>query len=96
MLTVTTGLLEWCRGVAQAHAVLLSRSRRYEHGGAILEGAGHAGHTWVVGQACIAVTRGQSWVEECLLGAMVGLRLRLALALALCLWGLSSLGSVSC
>lgn len=96
MLAVTTGLLEWCGGVAQAHAVLLSRSRRYEHGGAVLEGAGHAGHTWVVGQACVAVTRRQSWVEEGLLGAVVGLRLRLALALALCLWGLSCLGSMSC
>lgn len=96
MLAVTTGLLEWRGGVAQSHAVLLSRRRRYEHGGAILEGAGHSRYTWVVGQACVAVTRGQSWVEEGLLGAVVGLRLRLALTLALCLWGLSCLGSVSC
>lgn len=96
MLAVTTGLLERCGWVAQAHAVLLSGSRRYEHGGAILEGAGHAGHAWVVRQARVAVTGGQSWVEEGLLGAVVALRLRLALTLALRLRGLSCLGSVSC
>lgn len=96
MLAVPTGLLEWCGGIAQAHAVLLSRSRRYEHGRAILEGVGHAGHAWVVGQARVAVTKGQSRVEEGLLGAVVGLRLRLALTLALRLRGLSCLGSVSC
>lgn len=96
MLAVTTGLLEWCGRIAQAHAVLLGRSRRYEHGGAILKGAGHARHTWVVGQACVAVTRWQSWIEEGLLGAVVSLRLRLALTLALRLWGLRCLRSVSC
>lgn len=96
MLAVTTGLLEWCGGVVQAHAMLFSRSRRHEHGRAILEGAGHARNTCVVGQARVAVTRGQSWVEEGLLGAVVGLWLRLALTLALCLRGLSCLGSMSC
>lgn len=85
MLAVAAGLLEWrgWRGVAQAHAVLLGRGRRHEHGGAVLEGVGHAGHPGVVGQARVAVARGQRRVEEGLLGAVVALRLGSAAAAAL-------------
>lgn len=62
MLAVAAGLLEWRCGVAQSHAVLLGRSRGHEHGRAVLERAGHARHTGVVGKACVAVSRGQGWV----------------------------------
>lgn len=71
-------------------------SRRNEHGGAVLESGrtGHgAGHSRVVGQACVAV----AWWQKCLLTAVVlrlGLslrRLRLSRGLSLAL-GLGRLG----
>lgn len=58
MLAIATGLLEWCGGVAQAHAVLLGRGWGHEHGRTVLERAGDSRHSGVVGQACIAVARG--------------------------------------
>lgn len=96
MLAVATGLLEWRCGVAESHAMLFGRGRGDKHGGSVLECTGHAGHPRVVGQARVAISGGQSWVEEGLLSVVVALRLRLVLALALCLRRLCCLWGVSC
>lgn len=70
MLTVSGLVLVLARW---AHVVLLCGCWRHEDSGAILEGTRHSWHPGVVGQAGIAITWRERWIEEGLGLTLLGL-----------------------